>query len=129
MHVFHGKPRALFLFHSKRSFLNEEDICGGLHIADFGGEACAFSHSGRMLFTPHSRTKIVSNNGLVVEGPQLPSCVIQEVGSLADWGRETDIAVPEHVAHLSVYKCRQMFLLVLLEASDSFSLGAWPEED
>jgi hypothetical protein len=129
MYMFHGKPRALFLFPSRRAFLSEEDICGGLQIADFGGEACAFSRSGRMLFTPHPRTKTLSENGLAVEGYQLPSCVIQEVGSLADWGRETDIAVPDHVAHLPVYKCQQMFLLVLLEATDDFSLGAWPEKN
>ena len=128
MHMFHGKPRALFLFPSRRAFLSEEDICGGLQIADFGGETCAFSRSGRILFTPHKRTKTVSNNRLAVEGPQLPSCVIQEVGSLADWGRETDIAVPEHVAHLPVYKCQQMFLLVVLEATNSFDLEAWSEE-
>ena len=129
MYMFHGKPRALFLFPSRRAFLSEEDICGGLQIADFGGEACAFSSSGRMLFTPHPRTKTLSENGLAVEGYQLPSCVIQEVGSLADWGRETDIAVPDHVAHLPVYKCQQMFLLVLLEATNDFSLGAWPEKN
>jgi hypothetical protein len=129
MYMFHGKPRALFLFPSRRAFLSEEDICGGLQIADFGGEACAFSRSGRMLFTPHPRTKTLSENGLAVEGYQLPSCVIQEVGSLADWGRETYIAVPDHVAHLPVYKCQQMFLLVLLEATDDFSLGAWPEKN
>ena len=125
--MFHGKPRALFLFPLKRTFLGEEDICGGLQIADFSGETCAFSHSGRILYTPHTRTKTVSKNGLAVEGPQLPSCVIQEVGFLADWGRETDLAVPEHVAHLPVYKCQQMFLFVVLESTDSFELGAWPE--
>jgi hypothetical protein len=127
--MFHGKPRALFLFPSKRGFLSEEDICGGLQIADFGGETCAFSRSGRILFTPHTRTKSASNNGLTVEGPRLPSCVIQEVGSLADWGRETDIAVPDHIAHLPVYKCQQMFLLVVLEAAKNFGLGAWPVEN
>lgn len=129
MHMFHGNPRALFLFPSKSAFLSEEDICGGLQIADFGGETCPFSRSGRILFTPHRRTKAVSKNRLAVVGHHLPSCVIQEVGSLADWGRETAIAVPEHVAHLLVYKCQQMFLLVVLEATDSFDLRAWPDEN
>jgi hypothetical protein len=125
--MFHGKPRAFFLFPSKRAFLSEEDICGGLKIADFGGEACPFSHSGRIPFTPQPRTKTVSKKGLAMEGPRLPSCGFQEVGSLAEWGREINIAVPEDAAHLPVYKCRQMFLLVVIDASDSSSLGAWPE--
>ena len=129
MHKFHGKPRALFLFPSKRTFLSEEDICGGLQITDFGGEACAFSRSGRILFTPQTRTKAASMSGLAVVGHHLPSCVIQEVGFLADWGRETNIAVPEDVAHLPVYKCQQMFLLVVLESTDSFNLRAWPVEN
>ncbi len=124
MHTFHGKPRALFLFPSKRIFLSEEDVCGGLQIDEFYAEACAFSHSGRILYTSQPHTKTGSRNGLAGEKYHLPSCVIQEVGSLADWGRRIDMVIPEHAAHWPVYKCRQMFLLIVLEASNYFGLRA-----
>ena len=121
--MFHGKPRALFLFPSKRTYLQEVDICGGLQIADFGGEACPFSLSGRMAQPPHSRTKTASKTQLALEIPHLPTCVTQKLGSLSDWGRETNVAVPEHVADLPVYKCRQMFLLVIIQSTDRFDFG------
>ena len=46
-------------------------------------------------------------------GELLPPCVVESLGHLETWQPAGEFRYPEELGLLKVYKCRQMFLLVV----------------
>ena len=95
--------RALFL--SRHAHLiSDHRVCSGDLPARLEGKACPFAVDGRF---PRLGGE---------DGAGLPDCVDREVGRLGDW---LTGGVPEPgYEDLAVFRCLQMFLLVLPQAAD-----------
>jgi hypothetical protein len=108
------EPRALFLF------LNEEpktdtEICSGHFPSHLKGKPCPFSDRGRLPPYIESRDEpIVESNSTDYLAPDAQPCKLQKLGRVDQWQKEVPLIYPEEYGHKMLYKCRQMFMLVLL---------------
>jgi hypothetical protein len=113
MHKMGKKPRALFLF-SEGLFLRDDLICSGLFPSYLDGKPCPFADGGRMPQPqPLDEVKVSMNPKLGRIGDLTPPCVIERLGPLREWLRGEDVRYPSDLGLLELYKCRQMFLVVV----------------
>ena len=110
MHNKGDKPRALFLFPDGK-LLSDHLVCSGIFLSRLEGKLCPFSEGGRM-----PRPKPIdeaSKPKLGHFGELAPPCAVESLGILEAWQRAGEVRYPEELGLLKVYKCRQMFLLVV----------------
>ena len=105
------RPRALFL--SPDGVLYPDAlICSGRFASGLRGRPCPFSEEGRMprpqrLNLPALRERPEAGRS----GDLAPPCALQQLGKLEAWSER--LPHPADLGPLRVFKCRQMFLLVV----------------
>lgn len=57
-------------------------------------------------------------------GDRIPPCAVQRLGHLSDWREPTGVEYPADLGPLWLFKCRQMFLLVVPGLGDVMSAPA-----
>lgn len=113
MHDLNGEPRALFL--SARGPLYPDSIiCSGILPPQLEGRQCPYSDQGRMPYPqPLVEIETHARPQLGKTGDFAPPCAIEQLGNLATWGENSSLVFPQTFLTLRIYKCRQMFLLVV----------------
>ncbi|TET85419.1 MAG: hypothetical protein E3J37_01975 [Anaerolineales bacterium] len=110
MHNKDDKPQALFLFPDGK-LLSDDLVCSGISPSGLEGKPCPFSEGGRM---PRPQPiDEASKPRLGQSGELVPPCAVEYFGSLDAWQSAGEVRYPEALGSLKVYKCRQMFLLVV----------------
>lgn len=106
-------PRALFPS-PNGSMMPDDEICSGLVPAQLRGKPCPYSDRGRMP-TPVPIDEFSAQRlpGRGAVGDLAPPCAVQHLGRLADWEAEREARYPVELGPLRLFKCRQMFLLVV----------------
>lgn len=112
-------PRALFLLHNG-ALVGDAAICSGAYPTRLQGERCPLSDAGRM--PPPVRLDEVAvrrtpNLGSV--GEWAPPCCIEQLGALRAWRPAEHPTHPVSIEGLRLFKCRQMFMLVVPGLMDS----------
>jgi hypothetical protein len=110
----HSEPRALFLF------LDEEpkpdtEICSGRFPSHLKGKPCPFSDQGRLppyIVSRGETTIDINSTDSVI--PDTQPCRLQKLGQVDQWRKEVPLIYPKEYAQKMLYKCRQMFMLILL---------------
>ncbi|MEW6566623.1 MAG: hypothetical protein AB1449_00360 [Chloroflexota bacterium] len=107
------RPRALFLSPGGL-FLPDDQVCSGAIPSQLKGKPCPFSDAGRIP-PPVVLDEVSARRGLGVgqAGDRVPPCALQQLGRLRDWPSDTGLHYPPEIASLWLFKCRQMFLLVV----------------
>jgi hypothetical protein len=113
MHDLNDEPRALFL--SARGPLYPESIiCSGILPSQLEGHPCPYSDKGRMPYPqPLVEIETYARPQLGQLGDFAPPCAIEQLGHLKAWGENSGLEFPQALATLRIFKCRQMFLLVV----------------
>jgi hypothetical protein len=62
---------------------------------------------------PLDEVKVSTHPNLGRKGDLVPSCVVGQLGPLRAWRRREGARYPSDLSPLRLYKCRQMFLLVV----------------
>jgi hypothetical protein len=109
----HSKPRALFLF---PDIDPEPDyvVCSGLLPSHLKGQHCPYSDHGNIPLDMEASGLDTRDMQEVYEPLAFaPSCIVLYLGRLGDWQGEIPLKYPEEMAHLPLFKCMQMFLLVI----------------
>lgn len=110
MHNKDDKPRALFLFPDGQ-LLGDDLICSGIFSSGLEGKPCPFSEEGKI---PRPQPiDEASKPKLGQPGDLAPPCAVESLGNLEAWPSAGEVRYPEELGSLKVYKCRQMFLLVV----------------
>jgi hypothetical protein len=113
MHKKGDKPRALFLFPNGK-FLHGDLVCSGIYPSRLGGRPCPFSEEGRIPEPqPLDEIKAQLKPELGRAGDLVPPCAVEQLGPLWTWRRKEGIRYPSDLSSLCLFKCRQMFLLVV----------------
>jgi hypothetical protein len=113
MHKMGKKPRALFLFHDAM-FLRDDLVCSGLFPSHLGGKPCPFADGGRIPQPqPLDELKASMVPMLGRIGDLVPPCVVEQLGPLREWRKCEGAWYPTDLRQLRLYKCCQMFLLVV----------------
>lgn len=107
------RPRALFLL-KDGTFLGDDQICSGNYPTRLQGEACPFSVDGRMP-SPVRIDEVAQHRapGLGEEGDWAPPCCLEHLGPLKGWRQARRFSIPKAFEGLRLFKCRQMFFLVV----------------
>jgi hypothetical protein len=114
MHRVSKKPRALFLFEDGQ-FVREDEVCSGQFPSNLQGKPCPFSEEGRMPdLVPLDEQVQLSKSELEPGEEFVPACTLQRLGVLKGWLSVIWGRVPAKYQAQQLYKCRQMFLFVLL---------------
>jgi hypothetical protein len=109
----HNKPRALFLFPDMDP---EPDyvVCSGLLPSHLKGQACPYSDHGCMpLERGEGETPSSGDHEAGGMLDSVPSCIVLYLGRLRDCKGEEPLRYPEELANMPLFKCKQMFLLVI----------------
>jgi hypothetical protein len=110
----HSKPRALFLFMDSEAKPDTE-VCSGQFPSHLKGKPCPFSDHGRMPKVTESQgDPEIDHCSTEPEFLRAHPCMLQKLGQLNQWREEVPLVFQNELAHKILYKCRQMFLLVLL---------------
>ncbi|KPK90117.1 MAG: hypothetical protein AMJ88_16605 [Anaerolineae bacterium SM23_ 63] len=113
MHKMGKKPRALFLL-PEGIFLRDDLICSGIFPSHLDGKPCPFADGGKMPKPqPLDEAKVSMHPKLGRVGDVAPPCVVEQLGPLREWRRREGVRYPSDLSPLRLYKCRQMFLLVV----------------
>jgi hypothetical protein len=119
MHQKRGVPRALFLSQQGMIF-SDEYVCSGELPSRLGGQPCLFSDNGRIPSPcPLDEIKAKMQPKLGRIGDLAPPCAIEQLGGLEAWMGAHDVHCPDVMKPLRLFKCRQMFLLVVPGLKDS----------
>lgn len=112
-HVQGRQPRALF-FLPGGALIGDAQICSGNYPTRLRGEPCPFSVNGRM--PPPIRVDEVTQRRLPKRGEigeWAPPCCLEQLGSVKEWRLARLFSIPESFESLRLFKCRQMFFLVV----------------
>jgi hypothetical protein len=110
----HSKPRALFLFMDSEAKPDTE-ICSGQFPSHLEGKHCPFSDRGRMpRYIESGGKRIFRKHSTDPDDPNAHSCKLQKLGGLDQWREQVPLIVPKEMEQKMLYKCRQMFIVVLL---------------
>jgi hypothetical protein len=113
MHKMGEKPRALFLF-PDGIFLRDDLVCSGIFPSHLDGQPCPFADEGKIPKPrPLDEVKASTHPKLGRVGDLVPPCVVGQLGPLKAWRRREGAHYPSDLSPLRLYKCRQMFLLVV----------------
>lgn len=110
-------PRALFLSRDSR-LVPDRRVCSGELDSRLGGRPCPYSDRGRFPIGPRGfQGPALPASQFALIPDRLPVCLDRPMGKLGDWLQ----AAPSDsgVAQLQVFRCRQMFLLVIPGLSES----------
>ena len=114
MHKMGEKPRALFLF-PDGMFLRDDLVCSGIFPSHLDGKPCPFADEGKIPKSqPLDKVKVSTQPNLGRVGDLVPPCIVVQLGPLRAWRRRKGARYPSDLNPLRLYKCRQMFLLVVL---------------
>jgi hypothetical protein len=109
-----GKPRALFLF-------REDDpqpdrcVCSGEFPSHLGGEQCTYSESGRIPAPiPGASGEAIGEGDVPSLSEGVPPCIVLYLGRVSEWKGGWRLNCPPDLRSHALYKCKQMFLLILL---------------
>ena len=110
----HSEPRALFLFQDSEP---EPDfkVCSGILPSHLMGQPCPYSEDGRMPET--HKTAWIPRSGSsrkALKDQAFSGCGLQNLGMVNEWGRVHNLNYPKQFGMFDLYKCRQMFLLILI---------------
>jgi hypothetical protein len=109
-----SRPRALFLFPDTEPKPDIE-ICSGIFPSHLNGKRCPYSYYGRMPPYIESGSEPIFDTDFTDAAiSDHQSCMLQKVGRVDQWQRAVPLKYPEECAQKVLYKCRQMFLLVLM---------------
>jgi hypothetical protein len=110
-----SEPRALFLFLDMEPKPDTE-ICSGQFPSHLGGKPCPYSEHGRMPAGNISSGEFLKPKVTVDQLPgSIRACKLQKLGRVDQWQEDVPLVFPEELAQEIVYKCRQTFIVVLLE--------------
>ena len=110
----HSKPRALFIFFDLEPKPDDE-ICSGQFPSHLDGKPCPYSDHGRMPRRDNAGGEILAQQDLTHQVPKLiRSCRLQALGRLEQWKSDVPLGYPKELENEILYKCRQMFMVVLL---------------
>jgi hypothetical protein len=113
MHKMGEKPRALFLF-PEGMFLRDDLVCSGIFPSHLDGKPCPFADEGKFPKPqPLDKVKVSIQPNLGRVGDLVPPCIVGQLGPLRAWQRGKGARYPSDLNPLQLYKCRQMFLLVV----------------
>jgi len=113
MHKMGEKPRALFLFQDG-IFLRDDLVCSGIFPSHLDGKPCPFADEGKIpKQQPLGEVKVSMHSNLGRAGDLVPPCIVGQLGPLRAWRRGEGARYPSDLSPLRLYKCRQMFLLVV----------------
>jgi hypothetical protein len=123
-----ARPRALFLFPDEPP-QPDDSVCSGEYGNWLGGLACPYSDAGRMprpgtassgpaSAEPLGETDLGERLEGWPEGERAPPCVVAVLGRLSDWRGEQALRYPPAMGERLLLKCRQMFLLVLINVGE-----------
>jgi hypothetical protein len=113
MHKMGEKPRALFLF-PEGMFLRDDLVCSGIFPSHLDGKPCPFADEGKIPKPqPLDKVKVSIQPNLGRVGDLVPSCIVRQLGPLQAWRRGEGARYPSNLSRLRLYKCCQMFLLVM----------------
>jgi hypothetical protein len=113
MHKKDEKPRALFLFPDGK-FLGDDLVCSGIYPSHLGGKPCPFAEEGKMPKPrPLDEMRAQLHPELGQVGDSVPPCAVGQLGPLWAWRRNGGVRYPSDLDQLRLFKCRQMFLLVV----------------
>ena len=108
-----SRPRALFLS-PDGTIYSDEQVCSGAVPGQQGTKPCPLSNRGRIPFagaTPEGPSPLTQKTSGTP--PAIPSCIVEQLGTLGDWMGKDKILYPPDLWHLRLMKCSQMFLLVI----------------
>lgn len=113
MHKMGEKPRALFLF-PDGMLLRDDLICSGLFPSHLNGEPCPFADEGKIPHPqPLDEVRVSTHPNLGGVGDLVPPCIVEYLGPLWAWRKRDGARYPSDLGSQRLYKCRQMFLLVV----------------
>jgi hypothetical protein len=110
----HSAPRALFLFQDSEP---EPDfkVCSGLLPSHLKGQAYPYSEDGRMPETQKTAWRPRNGSNRRPSREHATSdCGLQKLGTVEAWATVYKLNFPKQYGKLDLYKCRQMFLLILV---------------
>ena len=116
---YHSEPRALFLFQDSDP---EPDfrVCSGNVPSQLDGQPCPFSDHGRIPY--FQALSATGNDDPGRESSMSPfgsACVLQLLGVLKGWASGHTLLFPLKMSDHDLYKCRMMFLLILIDPQSS----------
>ena len=115
MAICHSEPRALFLFMDEEPRTDQE-ICSGQFPSHLQNKHCPFSDQGHLprYFEFHGHFILRKRS---LDDPSLweTSCVLQKLGQVDEWAKEVSLFYPSEYGKKDLYRCKQMFFLLLLE--------------
>ena len=107
------EPKAFFLS-SNGQVYPDTMICSGAIPSILDGQACPFSHNGRM---PDLISLCQQDNNYTIDkgnpGDLCPPCAKQQLGAVSNWQGHNGQNFPEEFLSLRLFKCRQWFWLVV----------------
>jgi len=115
----HSEPRALFLFQDSDP---EPDyrVCSGHIPSHLEGQPCPFSDEGRMpALQDFPVICSYAPNGEPSSLRAASTCGLQFLGALEGWTKNRTLLFPKEFGEHDLYKCRQMFLLILIDPQSS----------
>ncbi|OGO17521.1 MAG: hypothetical protein A2Z14_00945 [Chloroflexi bacterium RBG_16_48_8] len=111
----HSEPRALFLFMDEEAKTDRE-ICSGQFPSHLKGKPCPFSDRGRIPeYSEFYGNFVLRKHSMDRENPWVTSCMLQKLGQLDQWEKEVALIFPKELGQKDLYRCRQMFLVLLLD--------------
>lgn len=109
-----SEPRALFLFLDMEP-KSDTEICSGQFPSHLGGKPCPYSDHGRMPEGYVSSGEFLLPEDIEEQPPEsLQACKLQKLGRVDQWQGDAPLVFPEGFAQEVIYKCRQMFIVMLL---------------
>lgn len=110
-----SKPRALFLFPSSK-VIPDDEICSGRFPSSLKGKPCPYSDRGRIpLSDALNDLDLSQRDGEEANRSRTSSCSLQRLGPLEEWVKKYPLIFPEGLGHKMLFKCRQMFFVILLD--------------
>jgi len=109
-----SEPRALFLFFDMEPKPDTE-ICSGQFPSHLDGKPCPFSDHGRIPAGNISSGEFLLPEAIEGQPPEsIQACNLQKLGRVDQWQGDVPLVFPEELTQEVVYKCRQMFIVMLL---------------
>ena len=109
-----SKPRALFLF-PEIDPKPDSEICSGRYPSHLNLQPCPYSDNGRIPLPLRDELDSRENAIDIHDMDSIPPCVTQYMGDLEELEGEWVYPHLEVSRGLGVYKCQQMFLLILVD--------------
>jgi hypothetical protein len=102
------RARALFLL-GEGLWIPDRAVCSGRVPSSLGGQVCPYARRGRMpVARPLREEDVALRPRAGGPGDLAPPCAVERLGPVESWRQD-----PGPLSGLRLFKCRQMFLLVV----------------